>query len=158
MLIPAGTRAGTLSDAASKPIFIAGPDGWRDMARRLAAIPLNFHDFPETTARVTEALARAKRQPTGPVARWLKRQLLRGQYNWARRHFAKHPDQIALAWNGLTGSRMCFLQGARDAGAPTLYAELAPLPGRITLDPAGVNAEGSAPQDPDDRDPENQED
>jgi len=36
VLIPAGTRAGTLSDAASKPIFIAGPDGWRDMARRLA--------------------------------------------------------------------------------------------------------------------------
>jgi thiamine biosynthesis lipoprotein len=32
VLIPAGTRAGTLSDAASKPIFIAGPDGWRDMA------------------------------------------------------------------------------------------------------------------------------
>lgn len=118
-------------------------------SRRLPAIPLNFHDFPETTARVAEALARAKRQPKGPVARWLKRQLLRGQYNWARRHFAKHPDQIALAWNGLTGSRMCFLQGARDAGAPTLYAELAPLPGRITLDPAGVNAEGSVPQDPD---------
>ncbi len=36
VLIPAGARAGTLSDAASKPIFIAGPDGWRDMARRLA--------------------------------------------------------------------------------------------------------------------------
>ncbi len=36
VLIPAGDRAGTLSDAASKPIFIAGPDGWRDMARRLA--------------------------------------------------------------------------------------------------------------------------
>ena len=32
----ARNRAGTLSDAASKPIFIAGPDGWRDMARRLA--------------------------------------------------------------------------------------------------------------------------
>ena len=80
--------------------------------------------------------------------RWLKRQLLRGQYNWARTYFTRHPDHVAVAWNGLTGSRLCFLQGARDAGAPVLHAELAPLPGRITLDPAGVNAEGSVPQDP----------
>jgi capsular polysaccharide export protein len=54
-----------------------------------------------------------------------------------------------VAWNGLTGSRMAFLAGARDAGARTLHVELAPLPGRITLDPAGLNAEGSVPRDPD---------
>ena len=35
VLIPAVPRAGTLSDAASKPIFIAGPDGWREMARQM---------------------------------------------------------------------------------------------------------------------------
>ena len=35
VLIPAGPKAGTLSDAASKPIFIAGPDGWREMARKM---------------------------------------------------------------------------------------------------------------------------
>ena len=35
VLIPAGSKAGTLSDASSKPIFIAGPDGWRAMARQL---------------------------------------------------------------------------------------------------------------------------
>jgi len=35
VLIPPGPKAGTLSDAASKPIFIAGPDGWRDMARKM---------------------------------------------------------------------------------------------------------------------------
>jgi len=35
VLIPAGPRAGTMSDATSKPIFIAGPDGWRDMARQM---------------------------------------------------------------------------------------------------------------------------
>jgi thiamine biosynthesis lipoprotein ApbE len=34
VLIPAGPKAGTLSDAASKPIFIAGPDGWRAMAKK----------------------------------------------------------------------------------------------------------------------------
>ena len=35
VLIPASPKAGTLSDAASKPIFIAGPDHWRDLARKL---------------------------------------------------------------------------------------------------------------------------
>ena len=118
-------------------------------SRRLAVIPLSFRDWPETGPRVAAALARAKRQPKGAVARWLKRQLIRGQYNWARAYFTAHPDRIAVAWNGLTGSRMAFMAAARDAGAPRLYAELAPLPGRITLDPEGVNAEGSVPQDPD---------
>jgi capsular polysaccharide export protein len=74
--------------------------------------------------------------------------LIRGQYNWARAHFTRHPERLALAWNGLTGSRMAFLAGARDAGAAVLHAELAPFPGRITLDWQGVNAEGSVPQDP----------
>jgi thiamine biosynthesis lipoprotein len=35
VLIPAGSKAGTLSDATSKPIFIAGPDGWREMAKKM---------------------------------------------------------------------------------------------------------------------------
>lgn len=37
VLIPAGPQAGTLSDASSKPIFIAGPDGWREMARKMGS-------------------------------------------------------------------------------------------------------------------------
>lgn len=35
VLIPPGPRAGTLSDASSKPIFIAGPEHWREMARKM---------------------------------------------------------------------------------------------------------------------------
>jgi thiamine biosynthesis lipoprotein len=35
VLIPAGAKAGTLSDASSKPIFIAGPDDWRQMAKKM---------------------------------------------------------------------------------------------------------------------------
>ena len=34
ILIPAGPKAGTLSDAGSKPIFIAGPETWRQIARQ----------------------------------------------------------------------------------------------------------------------------
>lgn len=36
VLIPAGPKAGTLSDASSKPIFIAGALGWQKMATKMA--------------------------------------------------------------------------------------------------------------------------
>lgn len=114
--------------------------------RRLRVTPLSFHDFPETDARVAEALSRAKKRPKGVIGALLKRLLIRGQYNWSRRYFTRHPDHLAVAWNGLGGSRRAFLAGARDAGAACLHAELAPLPDRITLDPAGVNAESFVPR------------
>lgn len=117
-------------------------------AHRLWVVPLSPFGWPETRARVDAALARAKKPGKSAFGRALKRALLTGQYNWTRRYFTRHPDRVAVAWNGLTGGRMVFLQAARDAGAATLHAELAPLPGRITLDPFGVNAEGSIPQDP----------
>ncbi|MDR0808589.1 MAG: capsular biosynthesis protein [Gemmobacter sp.] len=134
-------------DARKEAVFAALAEA-EGAARRLPVIPLSFRDWPETEVRTTEALARAKRRPRTKLVRWLKRQLIRGQYNWARAHFTRHPDHVAVAWNGLTGSRMAFMRAARDAGAPCLYAELAPLPDRVTLDPEGVNAESSVPQDP----------
>lgn len=112
-------------------------------ARRLWVVPLSPFGWPETRARVDAALLRAKKPGRTALARWVKRVLLTGQYNWARQYFTRHPDRLAVAWNGLTGGRKLFLDAARDAGAAVLHAELAPLPGRITLDPEGVNAEGS---------------
>jgi thiamine biosynthesis lipoprotein len=35
VLIPAGPKSGTLSDATSKPIFIAGGERWREMAAKM---------------------------------------------------------------------------------------------------------------------------
>jgi capsular polysaccharide export protein len=117
-------------------------------AHRLWGVPLSPFGWPETRARVDAALARAKKPGRTGFGRAVKRLLLTGQYNWARRYFTRHPDRVAVAWNGLTGGRKVFLDAARDAGAPVLHAELAPLPSRITLDPAGVNAESSIPRDP----------
>lgn len=116
--------------------------------RRLTTAPLSLRDFPQTPARVAECMARAKKRPASALGRAAKRLLIRAQYNGARRFFARHPVSVALCWNGLTGSRRAVMLGARDAGALRLFAELAPLPGFLTLDPAGVNAEGSVPQDP----------
>jgi capsular polysaccharide export protein len=112
--------------------------------RRLWVVPVSFRGFPETGARANEALRRAKRQPRTAFGRWLKHALLAGQYNWSRRYFTAHPGTLALAWNGLTGTRRVFLLGASDAGAARLHCELAPLAGYVTVDPMGVNAEGLA--------------
>lgn len=38
VLMPPGPRAGTLSDALSKPVFIAGPQQWWDVARATGAV------------------------------------------------------------------------------------------------------------------------
>ena len=108
----------------------------------LWTIPWSLHDHPQTRSRVALCLSRAKRQPQG-VARALKSLLIRLQYNGARRLFARYPGAVAVAWNGLGGSRQAFLLAARDAGLGTLSCELAPFPGRITVDPKGVNAESS---------------
>ncbi len=110
--------------------------------KRLRFGPFSLADFPETPARVTLCLHRAKRQPKG-LARWLKALLIRAQYNGTRRLFLRNPGAVAVAWNGLGGSRLAFLLAARDAGAGTLSCELAPFPDRITVDPRGVNAESS---------------
>ncbi|WP_132952271.1 capsular biosynthesis protein [Rhodovulum bhavnagarense] len=115
---------------------------------RLSVIGVSPRGFAETAERTEAALAVAKRQPRGQLGRALKRALIAGQYNWSRRYFTRHPDRIAMCWNGMTGSRRAFMEGARDAGARRLYVELAPFPGRVTLDPAGINARNGLPRDP----------
>lgn len=55
VLVPPGPRAGTLSDATSKPIFIAGPEQWRGMARKMD-IGLVLRVDRDNRIFVTEAL------------------------------------------------------------------------------------------------------
>ncbi len=114
----------------------------------LSSVAVSRKGFPETTARAVDCLTRAKREPRSPWGKAAKLAFLKGRYNYARRWFAAHPDHIALCWQGLTGTRRAVMMAAQDAGAARLFAELSPLPGYLTLDPRGVNAEGSVPQDP----------
>lgn len=109
---------------------------------------LGFRRFPETAARADESVRRARRVPRSRLHGILKRQLYRAQYNAFRARFAATPGAIAVVWNGLTGTRLAFAAAARDAGRGCMFVERAPLPGRITVDPAGVNAASSLPRDP----------
>lgn len=108
---------------------------------------VSFRDFPETDAINERAFMSAKRPPSNNVSAWLKRRLYRGQYNWSRQQFSADRGKIALAWNGLTSTRLSFMEGAGDAGAGRLYMERAPLPGRVTLDHMGINYLNSVPRE-----------
>ncbi len=108
--------------------------------------PIGLKNFPETLERVDTAFSAATKIPKSKVLKSVKRLILRLQYNGSRRFFLSHPDHIAVAWNGLNGTRRVFMDGAKDAAAQTLFFELSPFKGRITVDPKGVNFANSLPR------------
>jgi capsular polysaccharide export protein len=114
-------------------------------------VPLGLGAYPQTRVRAAEALQTATKQPKSRLMRALKLALLATQYNGTRARFAhllaRDPTAVAVVWNGLNGSRRVFADAARDAGARTLFLERAPLPGRVTVDPRGVNFANSLPRD-----------
>ncbi|MCR9085157.1 MAG: capsular biosynthesis protein [Rhodobacteraceae bacterium] len=113
--------------------------------KRLGLAPLSLRGWPESGAVADDALTSARKR-AGGMNGAAKRALYGAQYNWARRHFEDQGGS-ALAWNALGSTRYAFLQGARDAGCPAFAMELAPLPGRVTLDARGVNWRNSVPRD-----------
>ena len=115
--------------------------------RWLSLVPLRWQGYPQTAARAQVGLAAATRIPTNPLIRRLKLALLAAQYNGSRAVFARNPQAVAVVWNGLNGSRRVFADAAKDAGARTLFFERAPLPGRVTVDPKGVNFANALPRD-----------
>ena len=114
-------------------------DWWR-------VVPLSGRSTFEARARAEAALRTATKIPSLRSLRTAKTQLLAWQYNGARRYFDRHPECVAVAWNALNGTRRVFLEAARDAGCQVLAFELCPFPGRITVDPKGVNFNNSLPR------------
>lgn len=108
---------------------------------------LRLRGYPETRTRAESALRTAKKLPRGRLRRWLKRLLYGWQYN-AFRHYFSQTDAVAVCWSGLRATRRAFMDAARDAGRPTLFMERAPLPGRVTVDPDGVNQQSGLSRDP----------
>lgn len=108
--------------------------------------PIGLRQYEEARAVAERAMANAPNQPSTRLMRTLKLWHLRAQYAGARRLFQRRRSAIAVAWGGSDGGRMAFMEGARAAGARRLYLEHAPVPGRITVDPCGVNALCSLPR------------
>lgn len=108
--------------------------------------PVGLAAYPEAYARATKALATATKQPRSKIMRRAKLWLLKWQYAGSRAYFSRNPDAVAVAWNGLNGTRNVFMEAAKDAGNKTLFFELAPFVDRITIDPQGVNFSNSLPR------------
>lgn len=108
--------------------------------------PVGLAHYAQANSRAANALATATKQPRSFFVRRAKLWLLKRQYAGCRTYFARHPDSVAVAWNGLNGTRRVFMDAAKDAGNKTLFFELAPFPDRITIDPKGVNYANSLPR------------
>ncbi len=115
--------------------------------RWLRMAPLSFRGWPESSQEAEQAMAMSPNDRVSRVPRPILKWSLMLQYNGARAHFAKHPEQVAVCWNGLNGTRRVFMRGAKAAGARSLFFELGPFPNRITVDPQGVNFENSLPRE-----------
>ncbi|MBO9472167.1 capsular biosynthesis protein [Shimia sp. R10_1] len=108
---------------------------------------MSFRNWPETEREASQAQAMSKDRGGSGLKQRLTLRLLKLQYNGARAYFRKRPNEVAVCWNGLNGTRRVFMQGAKAAGAKTLFFELGPFPGRITVDPQGVNNASCLPRD-----------
>lgn len=113
----------------------------------ISFVRLGWRSYPDSEEVASSALAASKHVPRSRLMYRLKLLMFRCQYNWARQYFENHTDTAALCWNGLSGSRRAFVEGARRAGAATVLFELAPLPGRISIDGKGVNYFNSLPRE-----------
>ena len=91
----------------------------------------------------------ARRQARGKLLSTIKHSFLRGQYNSYWRRLARLHAVTVATWNGTKGHRLLAMDAARALSHQTLYLELAPLPGRITVDLEGINYAGSLPRCPD---------
>lgn len=118
------------------------------LVRFVSFAPLGLTYYPETNERAAKALKTATKKPRGVFMRWAKLSLLKLQYAGCRAYFERTPNTVAVAWNGLNGTRRVFMDAAKDAGNRTLFFELAPFADRITIDPKGVNFANSLPRDP----------
>ncbi len=121
-------------------------------SRLLWRAPWSFRRYPETPEVAASALV-TYLGTARPYhwTRWLPRdlslRLLGWRYAGWRRLWEESPDAVGLCWNGFDRGRYLFAESARRSGRAFLFAELAPLPGFLTLDPQGVNFAGSVPSD-----------
>lgn len=113
----------------------------------ISFVRLGWRSYSDSDEVASLALAASKHIPRSRFWYWLKWSMFRSQYNWSRAFFESRPGTAAVCWNGLSGSRRAFIEGARRAGAATVLFELAPLPGRITIDAKGVNFVNSLPRE-----------
>lgn len=115
----------------------------------ISFVRLSCFGFSDSGEVASLALSTSVHIPGNVLLRRLKWWMLWCQYNWARRYFECNRDTVAICWNGLNSSRRAFVEGARRSGAGTVFFELSPFNGRVTIDAKGVNFLNSLPRSAD---------
>lgn len=108
--------------------------------KRLKLSLVDFNDSREVADLAFKARKSIPGNKFAKAALWF---LLKLQYNWIRHYLEEHSDCIALCWNGVKGKRKIFAEAAKRAGLKTVFFEISPLPGRVTIDRVGINFENS---------------
>lgn len=110
------------------------------------SVGLDPRSAPLSEHELRSAVFSAQKRPINGLMHTAKRLFLRWQYNWCYRRLQPTRPGIVVCWNGVKGHRFLALVAARRQRHSTLYLEEAPLPGRLTVDFAGINYGGSLPR------------
>lgn len=122
-----------------------------DKVNELKVMPISLKYIDEAMSYLDQADSfnvRKGRKENGFFSK-LRRFFFAMQYSGVRSFFENlgDADAVAVAWNARSDVRFIFMQAARDAGAKTLYLELAPFPNSIAVDPRGINYLNTVPRD-----------
>lgn len=95
---------------------------------------------PEDVAQATEVISQRLTRKAGEA-------LWRGARKAAEKALEKDGTDLILFWNGSAVKDRAVGALAREKGIPTLYFEIANLPGKLFADPKGVNAASALASD-----------
>lgn len=114
--------------------------------RIIKRMGVSFRSFDDAGEVAEIVLKSIKKGPPKGIKRAILLGLYKRKYSWMRQFFEANKDSIALCWNGLKGNRRLFVEAAGRAGTKIIFFELSPLPGRVSIDPSGVNYGNSLPR------------
>jgi len=126
--------------------ILYGFTGDKYKAVDLGDIGISFRGPSPETSELVVAAGSGTRSARGRIGFHLKTLFLLWQYRWCVRFLEAHPDAIVLLWNGIKGHRRLLAHAARRTRNQVFFFEEAPLPGRVSIDPEGVNYGCSLPR------------
>lgn len=135
---------------SGSPRISAILDGFLGEIAEVTVLPhLGLRPFgPGLDEAELDLAARSGRTPrAGDFGLAVKKRLLLAQYRWSCHLLDRHPGALVAVWNGIKGHRRMLPYAARERGHQVMFFEESPLPGRISIDPEGVNQGCSLPRD-----------
>lgn len=137
------------------PIYRALSTALGDAHRFIISSPVRWkgrelgRDVAEEALVVQDGRRRVRQHPPlrGP-RKHLYLTSIAVKYAGLRAVLCKEAPRVVFVWNAERGRGRALARAARDLGIALLVFEHAPISGRLTIDPVGVNARSSVPRAP----------